>query len=151
MRRYETIFIMDPDVSEEQRGGVYGRISDLMAQKGGQQIAMDEWGTRKLAYDIKKKHRGYYVRLDYCGDGALVDEIERFFRIDDRFLKFLTVVLDTDTTPEKVQQQLAAAAAKAEELARKAAEAAASRASMRAAGADEDDDDDTTDDDKEDA
>ena len=151
MRRYETIFIMDPDVSEEQRGGVYGRIADLMAQKGGQQIAMDEWGARKLAYDIKKKHRGYYVRLDYCGDGALVDEIERFFRIDDRFLKFLTVVLDTDTTPEKVQQQLAAAAAKAEETARKAAEAAASRASMSAAGADEDDDDDSTDDDKEDA
>ena len=78
MRRYETIFILDPDVSEEQRGSVFGRLSDLMGQKDGLQVALDEWGAKKLAYEIKKKHRGYYVCLDYCGKGGLVDEIERF-------------------------------------------------------------------------
>jgi small subunit ribosomal protein S6 len=146
MRRYETIFILDPDVSEEQRGGVYGRISDLMTQKAGYQVALDEWGTRKMAYDIKKKHRGYYVRLDYCGTGDLVDEIERFFRIDDRVLKYMTIVLNKDTTPEKVQQELAAAAAKAEAAAKKAAEAASSGEGRAAASLDAgEDDDDTTD------
>jgi small subunit ribosomal protein S6 len=125
MRRYETIFILDPDASEEQRGAVYGRISDLMDQKNGFQVALDEWGARKLAYDIKKKHRGYYVRLDYCGDGDLVDEIERFFRIDDRLLKYMTIVLDKDADLEAIKQEMADAEAKAEAAAKAAAEAAA--------------------------
>lgn len=125
MRRYETIFILDPDVSEEQRGSVFGRLSDLMGQKAGLQVALDEWGAKKLAYEIKKKHRGYYVRLDYCGGGDLVDEIERFFRIDDRVLKYMTIVLDKAADIEKVKQEMADAAAKIEAAAAAAAEAAA--------------------------
>ena len=125
MRRYETIFILDPDVSEEQRGSVFGRLADLMSQKAGLQVAQDEWGAKKLAYAIKKKHRGYYVRLDYCGGGDLVDEIERFFRIDDRVLKYMTIVLDKYVDVEKVKQEMADAAAKAEAAATMAAQAAA--------------------------
>jgi small subunit ribosomal protein S6 len=81
----------------------------------------DEWGTKKLAYEIKKKDRGYYVCLDYCGSGPLVNEIERFFRIDDRVLKYMTVVLDKDVDIENVKEEIAkaeeakAAQAKAEE------------------------------------
>jgi len=135
MRRYETIFILDPDVSEEQRGAVFGRLSDLMDQKSGLQVALDEWGARKLAYDIKKKHRGYYVRLDYCGSGELVDEIERFFRIDDRLLKYMTIVLDKDADLEAVKKEMADAAEKAEAAAKAAAEAtaAAEKAAAEAA------------------
>jgi small subunit ribosomal protein S6 len=125
MRRYETIFILDPDVSEEQRGSVFGRLSDLMGQKAGLQVTLDEWGAKKLAYEIRKKHRGYYVRLDYCGGGDLVDEIERFFRIDDRILKYMTIVLNKDVDIEAVKQEMADAAAKQEAAATMAAEAAA--------------------------
>jgi len=64
---------------------------------------------RKLAYEIKKKARGYYVRFDYCGLAPLVNEIERFFRIDDRALKYMTVVLDKDVDLEKVKEEKAAA------------------------------------------
>ena len=135
MRRYETIFILDPDVSEEQRGAVFGRLSDLMDQKKGLQVVLDEWGNRKLAYDIKKKNRGYYVRLDYCGTGELVDEIERFFRIDDRLLKYMTIVLDKDADLEAVKQEMADAAAKAEAAAKAAAEAAAAAEAEAAAKA----------------
>ncbi len=133
MRRYETIFILDPDVSEEQRGAVFGRLSDLMDQKKGLQVVLDEWGNRKLAYEIKKKNRGYYVRLDYCGTGELVDEIERFFRIDDRLLKYMTIVLDKDADLEAVKQEMADAAAKVEAAAKAAAEAAAKSAAEAAA------------------
>jgi small subunit ribosomal protein S6 len=62
---------------------------------------------KKLAYEIKNKSRGYYVRLDYCGDGGLVSEMERSFRIDDRVIKFMTIVLDKDADPEKVRQEIA--------------------------------------------
>jgi small subunit ribosomal protein S6 len=121
MRRYETVFIIDDDLSEEERSPILEKLKDLIQQYNGLQVMADEWGTKKLAYEIKKKVRGYYVCLDYCGSGPLVDEIERFFRIDDRVLKYMTVVLDKDVDIENVKEEIAkaeeakAAQAKAEE------------------------------------
>ena len=68
MRRYETIFIIDPDLSEEGRAPIFERLKDLFPQHNGLLVVIDEWGAKKLAYEIKKKARGYYVRLDYCGN-----------------------------------------------------------------------------------
>lgn len=121
MRRYETIFIIDNDLSEEERSPILEKLGDLIQQYNGLRVMTDEWGTKRLAYEIKKKVRGYYVCLDYCGSGPLVDEIERFFRIDDRILKYMTVVLDKDVDIENVKEEIAkaeeakAAQAKAEE------------------------------------
>ncbi|MEW6672525.1 MAG: 30S ribosomal protein S6 [Thermodesulfobacteriota bacterium] len=111
MRRYETIVIVDPDVGDEQREPVFDRIRELIPQQNGLLVKIDNWGTKKLAYAIKKKVRGFYSRIDYCGSGPLVDEIERFFRIDDRVLKFMTVMLDEMVDPEKIQEEIARAAA----------------------------------------
>ena len=107
MRRYETIVIIDPDLSEDDRASLFSRIKEIIPQKEGVLIKEDPWGTKKLAYEIKKKPRGYYVRYDYCGMGPLVDELERFFRIDDRVLKYLTVQLDSEADVEKIQAQIA--------------------------------------------
>lgn len=107
MRRYETIFIIDPDLSEEGRAPLIERLKDLFLQHNGLVVVVDEWGTRKLAYEIKKKARGYYVRLDYCGTGTLVNEIERFFRIDDRVLKYMTVLLEKEVDIESVEEEIA--------------------------------------------
>jgi small subunit ribosomal protein S6 len=109
MRRYETFVIIDPDISQDQRDPVVARINELIARQGGFLVFEDVWGERKLAYEIKKKERGYYIRFDYCGLSALVNEIERFFRIDDRVLKYMTVVLDKDVDLEKVKAEKAAA------------------------------------------
>ena len=109
MRRYETIFIVDPDLSEEERSPLFERLKDLFLQHNGLLVLVDEWGTQKLAYEIKKKARGYYVRLDYCGTGTLVNEIERFFRIDDRVLKYMTVLLEKDVDIERVKEEIAMA------------------------------------------
>ena len=109
MRRYETIFIVDNDLSEEGRSPILEKLEDLIRQYNGLQVKVDEWGTKRLAYEIKKKARGYYVCLDYCGSGPLVNEIERFFRIDDRVLKYMTVVLDKDVDIENVKGEIAKA------------------------------------------
>jgi small subunit ribosomal protein S6 len=66
-------------------------------------IETDDWGTKKLAYDIRKKNRGHYVRLDFCGDGALIQEMERFFRIDDNVMKFMTVLLDENADLDAIK------------------------------------------------
>jgi len=109
MRRYETIFIADNDLSEEDRSPIFEKLKDLTQQHNGLLVMVDEWKSKKLAYEIKKKARGYYVRLDYCGSGILVNEIERFFRIDDRILKYMTVLLDKDVDIEAVKEEIAAA------------------------------------------
>ena len=111
MRRYETIFIIDPDLSEEGRAPLFERLKDLFLQHNGLLVVVDEWGAKKLAYEIKKKARGYYVRLDYCGAGILVNEIERFFRIDDRVIKYMTVLLEKDVDVESVKEEIARAEA----------------------------------------
>jgi small subunit ribosomal protein S6 len=85
----------------------------LIVQQGGFLVIVDEWGDKRLAYEIKKKSRGYYVRLDFCGTGALVNEMERFFRIDERVLKYMTVLLDKDADVEKIKDQMSEAEAEA--------------------------------------
>jgi len=117
MRRYETIFIIDPDLSNEQRLPVFDKLKGLIIQQGGFLVIVDEWGDKRFAYEIKKKSRGYYVRLDFCGTGALVNEIERFLRIDDSVLKYMTVLLDKDADVERIKKQVAEAEASKEQIA----------------------------------
>lgn len=107
MRRYETIFIADNDLSEDDRFPILEKLKDLIQQHNGLLVTIDEWGGKRLAYEIRKKSHGYYIRLDYCGSGVLVDEIERFFRIDDRILKYMTVLLDKDIDMDAIREEIA--------------------------------------------
>ena len=109
MRRYETTIIADPDLHEEDRSALFDRVKEIIAQQQGVLIEEDFWGAKKLAYEIKKKTRGYYARYDFCGTGPLVAEMERFFRIDDRIMKYLTILLNADADVEKIQAELASA------------------------------------------
>jgi small subunit ribosomal protein S6 len=109
MNRYETFIISDPDISDEKRASLFERINQLISQANGFMVAFDEWGTKKLAYEIKKKIRGHYVRLDYCGTGTLVNEIERFSRIDDRILKYMTVLLEKEADIDRIKEEIAEA------------------------------------------
>ena len=125
MRRYETIFIADNDLPEDERFPILEKLKDLIHQHNGLLVTIDEWGGKRLAYEIRKKSHGYYIRLDYCGSGVLVDEIERFFRIDDRILKYMTVLLDKDIDMDAIKEEIAnAEKMKAEQA--KASEAASS-------------------------
>jgi len=112
MRRYETFIIIDPDLSDEERSPIFEKVKDLIQQEECLLVMLDEWGDRRLAYEIKKKSRGYYVRLDYCGTGKLVDEMERFFRIDDRIMKYMTVLLDKYADIELIKEEMAKAEVK---------------------------------------
>lgn len=109
MRRYESIVIIDPDVSSENRVPLLEKIKDLIQQKGGFLVKIDEWGIQKLAYEIMKKMRGYYIRIDYCGTGLLVSEMERSFRIDDRVIKFMTILLEKEADIDRIKEELAKA------------------------------------------
>ena len=96
MRRYETIYILRPTLGEEEINKVVESTNTILASDGGEIIALDKWGLRKLAYLIKKESNGYYVFCDYGTDPANVTEMERKFRIDDAVMKYMTVKT-TDT------------------------------------------------------
>ena len=128
MRRYEQIVILDSDLSEDERSPVFDRLKELIPQYKGFLIDIDEWGQKKLAYEIKKKPRGYYAQVNFCGFGDLVDEMERFFRIDDRVLKYMTVLLDKEADVEAIKAEMVEKEAKKAEAVARAEEAAAASA-----------------------
>ena len=107
MKRYETIAIVDPDISEEARGQFLDRITSIITQKEGYLAKLDLWGMKKLAYEVHKKSRGYYVLFDFLGNGEIVDEMERIFRIDDRCIKFMTILLADNITIDGVKEEIA--------------------------------------------
>lgn len=99
MNRYETIFIVDADVGADDQKVIFERVNTLIDDKQATLLLFDDWGVKKLAYEIKKKKQGHYVRLDYCGNGELINEIERMFRHDHRILRFMTVRLEINVDP----------------------------------------------------
>ena len=107
MRRYETIVIIDPDLGEEGRAPLFEQVKELISEFNGRLVKFDEWGNQKLAYKISKKPRGHYVRLDYCGTTELVDEMERRFKINDAFLKFMTVLQEKEVDLETIEAEIA--------------------------------------------
>ena len=107
MRRYETIFIVRPNVAEDEIEAITSKATLIIEGDGGTILRSNNWGLKKLAYLIKKENQGYYVYVDYAGVPASVAEVERIFRIDDRILKYLTVKLADSCDPEAVKEQLA--------------------------------------------
>ena len=123
MRMYETIFIADPDLQDEVRKDLFEKFKNILVQEGGILANFDDWGNKKLAYEIAKKSRGHYVCMTYGGSGALITELERNFRLDDKVLKYMTILLEKDIDPEALKQQIDAEA-QAEAEAKAEAEAA---------------------------
>jgi small subunit ribosomal protein S6 len=107
MRRYETIFIVRPNIAEDEIEAVTSKASSIIEGDGGTIINIDKWGLKKLAYLIKKENQGYYVYVNYAGIPASVSEAERIFRIDDKVLKYLTVKLADSCDPKALKEELA--------------------------------------------
>ncbi len=105
MRKYETIFILDPDVKDQARTDLFDRVKNIIARENGILLDFDEWGNKKLAYEIKKKLRGFYVCITYGGTGPLIKEFERNLRLSDDVLKFMTLLLSDDVTVEQLEEE----------------------------------------------
>jgi len=111
MRKYETFFIIDPDLPDEVNTAVDDKVKTVVTANGGEVLTYVPWGKKKLAYPVKKRTRGLYVLMEYIGGPDLVAELERNMRLDERVLKFITVKLDDRYDPEKEEALKAAAAA----------------------------------------
>ncbi len=94
MRTYETIFIVHPDVGGDAYPAVLEKFKGVLTSQDATILKLDEWGTRKLAYQIKKQSRGSYVLVAYEAGPKVVAEFERRMRIDEAIIKFQTVLLE---------------------------------------------------------
>lgn len=103
MRRYETIYIVNPNLDADSLGEVVAKFSDLIKKLKGYIVKVNEWGKKKLAYEVKRFDKGYYVVMDFCGLPVVVDELERSLKLDDRILKYLTVKIGEDVDPEELK------------------------------------------------
>ena len=106
MRKYETVFISDPDLQDQTRADLFEKVRNIIAKEGGILTNFDDWGNKKLAYEIKKKLRGHYVCVTYGGTGGLIKELERNFRLTDDVLKFMTILLSDDVTAEQLEKEV---------------------------------------------
>ena len=112
MRKYETIIILQPDLGEDDISVVTGKIQDVVTSYKGELFRLDDWGIRKLAYSIKKCARGRYYYVRYDGDAALIAELERRLRLDEKVLRYQSVNITDE--PEKVVPEKKAPVAESE-------------------------------------
>ena len=90
LNSYETIFIIDATVEEETRTAIQEKFTSLIA-KNGTVEAVDEWGKRRLAYEINDKTEGYYVLVDFKADPEFPKELDRQYRITDGILRTIII------------------------------------------------------------
>lgn len=100
MRKFETLLLLSPELSAENREGILNALAAVIEREKGVMLEVDHWGMRDLAYPVRKQMRGYYVRLVYDGPAALVAELERNIRITDGIYKFVTVKLADEAAEE---------------------------------------------------
>lgn len=132
MRTYETIYITDPTVTEEEDQATLELFSSVVTEAGGSVAVQERMGRRRLAYPIRKMEDGIYHRLLYDAETAVPKELDRRLRISDKVLRHLTVYMDPEWAEATKEQAVRDAQARAEaEAAREAAAAAEAEAGDR--------------------
>lgn len=94
LRNYETVFILNPVLSDEQTKEAVSKFTDHLKANGAEIVAEESWGLKKLAYPIQKKKSGFYFLVEFKGESNLTAGLEVLLKRDERVMRFLTVALD---------------------------------------------------------
>jgi small subunit ribosomal protein S6 len=94
MNFYESIFIARPSLLDEDVAKMTEKVKGVIEQGGGKIQKIENWGKKKLAYEVQKEKKGTYVFLFFQSDGKVISELDRAYRLDDAIMKYLTVKLD---------------------------------------------------------
>ena len=94
MNKYETVFILTPDLSDAQMKEAVDKFKKVLTDNQATIVNEEEWGLRKLAYPIQKKTTGFYNLLEFDAEPTVVAKLETAFRRDEKVIRFLTFRLD---------------------------------------------------------
>ncbi|MFN0063894.1 MAG: 30S ribosomal protein S6 [Myxococcaceae bacterium] len=100
LREYETIFLLKPDLTDDNVDKVKERVRDIVGREGGKLLRFTIWGKKKTAYALAKAPRAIYVHTSYLGRSGLVAEVERNLRNYDEVSRFLSVKVADEIDPE---------------------------------------------------
>ncbi len=94
MNQYETVFILNPVLSETQIKEAVEKFESFLTSRGAEFVSKENWGLKKLAYPIQNKKSGFYHLFEFKVAGEVIDAFELEFRRDERVMRYLTVKLD---------------------------------------------------------
>ncbi|WP_009634292.1 30S ribosomal protein S6 [Synechocystis sp. PCC 7509] len=99
---YETMYILRPDLREEQIEQAVNKYQTFIQEQGAEQIEIQNRGKRRLAYEIGKQREGIYIQMNYQGSGTLIAPLERSMRLSEEVIRYLTIKQEVSekTTPE---------------------------------------------------
>ncbi len=100
MNRYESIFVINPEVGEEKRKEVIEKIKTIILSGGGNLLSLDEWGLRRLAYPAKGCEEGYYCFLNLEADPPVMEGLERNYRTIEEIIRYLSVRKKSERKPK---------------------------------------------------
>jgi small subunit ribosomal protein S6 len=94
MNNYETVFILNPVLSDVQIEETVKKFEDFLIKNDAKMVSKENWGLKKLAYPIQNKKSGFYHLFEFTAPGEVITPYEQEFRRDERVMRFLTVKLD---------------------------------------------------------
>ncbi len=96
MRHYETLFVLKPTLTDEEKEQKFNFIKEVIEKNGGEIVATEDIGVRKLAYPIEKFERGHYYIIYFKAPSTTVKELERIYRITEEIIRFMTIKYETN-------------------------------------------------------
>ncbi|GFK92508.1 30S ribosomal protein S6 [Fundidesulfovibrio magnetotacticus] len=99
MRKYELLLLLSPELNAESKKSLVDGLVAITERENGSILTVDDWGTKDLAYPVRKYVRGQYVRMEFTAPPTTVAELERIVRITDGIFKFVTVKLADKAVP----------------------------------------------------
>ena len=94
MNNYETVFILNPVLSDDQMKDAVGKFEKTLTAAGAEIVNKEMWGLKKLAYPIQHKSTGFYNLIEFKADPSAIATLEVEYKRDERIMRFLTVSLD---------------------------------------------------------
>lgn len=91
LRSYETLFILDPDVPEDDIDKELEKVREYIEKTKGDVVEFEKWGVRRLAYEINKKRQGFYVLMKFMADPSSIQDVESSFELDQNILRHIIV------------------------------------------------------------
>jgi small subunit ribosomal protein S6 len=122
LRQYETTFVVDAHLSNEQIESTIDKFTKFIEKNGVKIKNVDRWGKRRLAYEINKKQYGYYVYVRFEAEGTFIKTLERHYKLDEAILRYLTVLVPTVLLKEEERREKVKAREAAEKEAGKSSD-----------------------------
>ena len=111
---YETVLIVKPQLSDEEVTKAVDAVKTVITKAGGEVLAEDKWGRRRLAYPIRKEREGFYSYLKFNAPSTILQSLNQHFRVTEDVMRHLTVtVQDRPSKPRKIRKKPAPAPAPA--------------------------------------